>query len=287
MNYLVYPFKIMRLTQSYTDGNHAPHSNGNPKDRPLDEAGTGTGRDWFYCPCDEVKIVKLYGNANTGYHVWLEPTKKVVLANGKTDYVTIMAVHLDYDDYSKLKVGQKFKRGEKIFREGTSGNSTGNHIHFCVGLGRSSSNKKFWQINNKGVWVLITPKGSLKPENAFFVDGDITTIRNDKNLNFVQLKGSEDMSRGYFKSGDKNEGVLALKQMLILLNEMGIIKQGMDNNEDFGVGTKSAVKQVQKKAGITQDGFAGPETIKACRTLLKNAYADLNEKISKARTILE
>ena len=79
--------------------------------------------------------------------------------------------------------------------------------------------------------------------------------------------GGNDMTRGYFRVGDRNEGVYSYKQQLMLLKKKGIISQGVDNNEIFGAGTKNATKQVQKAAGITVDGLAGPQTIRACYVL--------------------
>ena len=75
------------------------------------------------------------------------------------------------------------------------------------------------------------------------------------------------MTRGYFQVGDRNEGVYAYKQQLMLLKKKGIISQGVDNNEIFGAGTRTATKQVQLAAGITVDGLAGPQTIRACYVL--------------------
>ena len=79
--------------------------------------------------------------------------------------------------------------------------------------------------------------------------------------------GGNDMTRGYFRVGDRNEGVYTYKQMLMLLKKKGIIAQSVDNNEIFGAGTKTATKQVQLAAGITVDGLAGPQTIRACYVL--------------------
>ena len=73
---------------------------------------------------------------------------------------------------------------------------------------------------------------------------------------------------GYLKNGDKSVAVYAYKQLLILLKKAGIITQGVDNNNIFGSGTKIATKQVQKAAGIEEDGLAGAKTIRACYVLL-------------------
>ena len=72
----------------------------------------------------------------------------------------------------------------------------------------------------------------------------------------------------YLKEGDRNLAVYAYKQLLALLKKKGIIAQGVDNNEIFGAGTRTATMQVQKAAGITVDGLAGAQTIRACYVLL-------------------
>lgn len=74
--------------------------------------------------------------------------------------------------------------------------------------------------------------------------------------------------KDYLKEGDKNLAVYSYKQLLALLKKKGIIAQGVDNNEIFGAGTRTATKQVQLAAGITVDGLAGPQTIRACYVLL-------------------
>ena len=73
---------------------------------------------------------------------------------------------------------------------------------------------------------------------------------------------------GYLKEGDKSVAVYAYKQLLIALKTKKIISQGVDDNNIFGAGTTTATKQVQKAVGITVDGLAGAQTLKACRVLL-------------------
>ena len=76
------------------------------------------------------------------------------------------------------------------------------------------------------------------------------------------------MTRGYFKEGEKNEGVYAYKQLLISLKRAGVISQNVDDNNIFGSGTTEATKQVQRAVGIEVDGLAGARTIRACYVLL-------------------
>ena len=52
----------MSITQNYSDNfSHKPNSTGKPiYDYPIDENCGSTGRDYFYCPCDEVEIKRIY-----------------------------------------------------------------------------------------------------------------------------------------------------------------------------------------------------------------------------------
>jgi len=185
-NYLIYPFKVMRITQTYLGRtSHYPHTQGTKRDYPLDEGGQDTGRDWMYCPCDEVVIKRIYGVGNRGVNtIWLESTTPVLFANTTTDYMTMLATHANDDDLRKLHEGQKFKMGDKICREGTDG-ASGNHIHLSVGKGKMKGNG--WTQNSKGKYVLTTTNGTMKPENAFWIDPYFTKIISSGGLTFRKL----------------------------------------------------------------------------------------------------
>lgn len=72
-----------------------------------------------------------------------------------------------------------------------------------------------------------------------------------------------------FKKGDKSNGVLALKQLLILAKKKKIVTASMKNNNEFGGGTKKAVNQVLSKLGYKQNGIAGEKFIKKLGEKLK------------------
>lgn len=185
-NYLTYPTKVMRITQTYLGStSHYPHTTGTPKDYPIDEACSDAGREWFYCPCDEIKVIRIYGVGNGGTNtIWLQSTSKVDFADSTTDYFTVQITHPDDDDLSRLSVGQKFKRGEKICREGTDG-ANGNHLHMSGGKGTITGNG--WVLNSNNKWVLSTTNGAFKPEKLFFVDRSFTKIDDANGLVFKDL----------------------------------------------------------------------------------------------------
>ena len=190
-NYLIYPFEKMRITQTYLGTtSHKPHTIGNPKDYPLDEGGKDSGRDAFYCPCDELEVVKSYGVGFRGTNTfWVQSTSPVNCGDGTIDYICGQITHPNDSDFKNIKVGKKYKRKELICYEGTDG-ASGNHIHFSFGKGKIAG--KGWKQNSRGKWVLTTTRGNgCKPEKLFFIDPNFTKIINSKGLNFKTLPKEE------------------------------------------------------------------------------------------------
>ncbi len=185
-NYLIYPCKTLRITQSYTGTtSHLPHTTGNPKDYPIDEGCSDTGRDWCYCPCDKMKVKRIYGVGTGGTNtIWLESTSKVVFADGTSDYFTMLVTHPDDADLKKIKVGQIFTRKDKICREGKDG-ATAYHLHISAGKGKYKGNG--WVKNSNGKYVLTTKKGACKPEKLFYIDPEFTKVVANKGLTFKTL----------------------------------------------------------------------------------------------------
>ena len=189
-NYLIFPMKVMGITQTY-DGktSHYVSSHGSPADYPIDIAGADTGRSPFYCPCDEMKVVKIAGDVTGANHAngaWLVSTSEVDFADGTRDFVTVKFVHMNNSDFGKngIYVGRKYKRGELIGYEGTS-HASGNHIHMSAGKGKMKGSG--WTKNSKGSWVITTTNGTAKPETLFFVDPEFTDIKNAKGLIFKEV----------------------------------------------------------------------------------------------------
>ncbi len=185
-NYLIYPCKTMRITQTYTGTtSHFPHTTGAPKDYPVDEGCSDTGRDYIFCPCDGMKIRRIYGVGTGGTNtLWLESTEKVLFADGTKDYCTLLITHPDDADLKKIRVGQIFSRKQKICREGKDGASA-YHFHISAGKGKFKGNG--WVKNSKGKYVLTTTKGADRPESLFFLDKSFTEVINDRGLDFSFL----------------------------------------------------------------------------------------------------
>ena len=185
-NYLIYPCKTMRITQDYKGTtSHLPYSSGTPCDFPIDEGCSDTGRDYIYCPCDKMKVRRIYGTGEKATNaLWLESMSKVYFADGTQNFFTMLIIHPDDDDLNKIRKGQIFRRKEKICREGKDG-ATAYHFHISAGKGRMKN--KGWIKNSMGKYVLTTSVKTDKPENLFYIDSSFTKIKDSKELLFKPL----------------------------------------------------------------------------------------------------
>lgn len=258
-NYLIYPTKIMSITQNYADNfSHKPNSDGKPiYDYPIDENCGSTGRDYFYCPCDEVEIKRIYGVGSSGANtIWLQSTSKVVFADNTEDYCTILVTHPNDDTLKPLKVGQTFKRKEKMFLEGKDGNATGNHFHISVAKGKFVPTG--WKKNNLGAWC-ITGK-PIKPEEAFFIDREFTTIKKTAGLKFKDMPKIE-----VPKPVEKDSKVTQIEVIVDKLrarttpkiasdNIIGFVEKGYYNILSIDTDAKYDWYEVEKDKWIADDG---------------------------------
>lgn len=186
MNYATYPLKNMRITQNYNGTtSHKPHTTGNYKDYPIDDGGKNTSKEGVYCPCDEIRIVRLYGAGNRGVNtIFFESTSKCSFPDGTEDYLCGLITHSNDADLAKLQVGQRIKRGKLICNEGTDG-GVGMHTHLSFGKGKLLGNG--WRENSKGKYVLHCTGGAFKPEKLLFVDKSFTKVISAKELIFKAL----------------------------------------------------------------------------------------------------
>ncbi len=240
-NYLIYPCTTMRITQTYKGKtSHLPHTTGAPSDYPVDEGCKDSGRDYFYCPCDKMKIRRIYGVGTKGINtIWLESTSKVTFADGTSDYCTLLLTHPDDSDLKKLSVGQTFTRKEKICREGKDG-ATAYHFHISAGKGRFSGNG--WISNSRKKYVLTVTGKTMPPEKLFFIDRAFTNVVSSAGLKF------KDLPAGYEKgSYTVNTAVLNIRK--------GPGTQ-YDKKGVYLKGKKVTVKSVQDNWGKTaQDSW--------------------------------
>ena len=90
-----------------------------------------------------------------------------------------------------------------------------------------------------------------------------------KNSGYNNWTGAKVLDNKGFEKGDETYGVFALKELILIAKKLGIITQGVDENNAFGDGTEAAVNQVLKRGGYAQNGIAGYGLIKYLADLIK------------------
>lgn len=99
----------------------------------------------------------------------------------------------------------------------------------------------------------------------------------------LHTKESEEEKMNNFTKGDKSDGVLAYKSMLIQAETLGLITQKVNPDNIFGEGTLKATKQVQTKYKLVVDGIAGIKTITALNKTLTDEIKKLADKVKEVQ----
>jgi hypothetical protein len=144
--------------------------------------------------------------------------------NIQVDSSTIM-VYYHLKEKSALKVGAAVKKGQTIGYMGSTGNSTGAHLH--------------WGIKKDGKWIDPEP----------YLDKDYPV----KTQSYVSVKLPA------LKKGAKGE---AVKAMQILLEGNGF-PCGKGATGNFGSGTEKALNKYKKANGLDPNGVCDEETWKS------------------------
>jgi peptidoglycan hydrolase-like protein with peptidoglycan-binding domain len=101
--------------------------------------------------------------------------------------------------------------------------------------------------------------------------------------NYPDVKTESEETEMNFRKGDKSDGVMAYKSMLITAKELGLITQSVNPDNVFGDGTLKATKQVQEKYKLEVDGIAGIKTITALNKALANEVKALTDRVEDVK----
>ena len=246
--YAIYPFEEMKITQRHDEGNHLPHwfPDANVSDKPWDEACKDSGRSYF-CPQNDYVIEEILGlGSSITNSVRLKTVNKVYIPyQTEPTYLEITLTHMEEEDIRKLKVGQILKKGSKPFREGKDG-ADAYHFHCTANIGKYYDFKK----NTNGKWCYVYEK-SLLPDEAFYIDTNITTIYNARGYRFQEVPTQFLPDRGWFTKGDSGENVEKI------CNWYADKVKG----NYYGDYLEACVKVFQKQNGLEEDGNIGPITL--------------------------
>ena len=186
--------------------------------------------------------------------------------NGK-NYTTLYA-HLK-DGSIKVKAGQKVEAGTVLGIMGTTGMSTGVHLHWEMWMGKTHG----WTADGKGFVNAVKFFDALIKQEAELVAGPVATpadapvapapVHEAKKAAAPVAKPAVAVKAaapakpkliGELKKGSKGDTVAYLQTKLKVVG---------DTAGTFGENTHKAVIALQKKKSLKADGIVGPLTWKA------------------------
>lgn len=129
----------------------------------------------YYAPCSCTCVATT--DSSTHNRVW-QSTRAVHLADGTMGFVTFEVAH---DDFPPYNVGATVSQGTLIGRTGTSGQVTGDHVHFQCARGPYAGWEQVPPNNN---WQLVH---EMHIYDACYVND--TTIINGYNYNWRTYDG--------------------------------------------------------------------------------------------------
>lgn len=177
---MLFPMQYLNITQGDDVGTHRGTY-------AIDNAGIDSGIDPVFAPVTMKHVAR--DSARNGNAAFFESTNKVLLADGTTNYITMMFIH--DNDISDYKVGQIFAQGAEFGDEGTAGQATGNHCHMEFAKGKFT---RMYDQNAYGVYHL--PNNMPVEKACYFNDTIIKVGVGD----FKYYKGED--------GGDKPDQIL-------------------------------------------------------------------------------
>lgn len=202
------------------------------KSRPTHSGIDIIGKDYacdFIVAIADGKVTKVDYDSSRGY--WVE-----ILHNSGLSSV-----------YYHMKAGSivvkqkaEIKKGDKIGYMGTTGHSTGNHLHFGVYEGGTNIDPLPYLEGTKSL------DGKIVSKKAY--SGTFPTLP----------------KRGYFQKGDKGVQVGNLQ---LFLNWYG--NYGLEVDKSLGEKTKSAIEKFEKSENLKVDGLFGSACLTKAKSIKK------------------
>jgi len=205
-----------------------PISGANQKHRGIDYGGTF---DVLSAGDGVVHKISYNGNKRTG-------GGHVVIIKHAND---CFSVYYHGAHRTRLNVGDRVRAGQIVYRSGSTGASTGPHLHFEVRIGRN------------GQWGTDTDPGSYFSANSAPTNSH-NTVRVTGRLDKGTWKAWQEELRDYGYHGII-DGIPGPMTTRAIQKWAGVPESGI-----MGPSTRRAV---QRKLGVKPDGIWGPITISA------------------------
>ena len=167
----LFPMDYMYVTQLWGSGTYS-HCCG----KPCDWASPNNSPYPVYAPFTGHIVARGQGTGNTLFYSSDNPVRT---PSGDM-YVTVQMTHAIY---GSIPTKSHFTQGELMYKTGTQGNVTGDHLHLDQCPGQNKTWTAYGVTCNGGNYCYALP-GSMAPNEIFFIDGR-ETMAYLGGLNFI------------------------------------------------------------------------------------------------------
>lgn len=168
MEFLLFPKNSYYLTQGYGLNSYSHKGR-----KAIDVSAAGGGYKEIYAPFTGY-VAKVFVSSIYAYTIWLVSSEKVLCADNKWHYAVMQLTHPE--GISKYKVGDRFKQGDYLFNDGSTGQATGPHVDIEIAIyDRKEDIKVGFVLSSYGTYTLIN---AVEP-TYYLVLKDSTIVLND------------------------------------------------------------------------------------------------------------
>ena len=194
MEYFLFPKKTYFLTQGYGNGSYSHIY------RKALDVSSVNGSKAIYAPFSGTIRRKYVSNPRIAYTCWFVSDNKVICADGKQRYAVMMMTHPN--KIKDISVGQKYKQGEYMFDDGTTGGVAA-HLDFEIAVyDKKEDIVVDWYEVPDGAYALYNAKD---PTKYIVLDNNVQVINAyyapiNKSYPFKYVR-EVDLNNDYFQSG--------------------------------------------------------------------------------------
>jgi GH25 family lysozyme M1 (1,4-beta-N-acetylmuramidase) len=240
-------------------------------------AGLGVGAYWYSYASSEddakaeaAACIEVIKGKKFSYPIYFDLEEKTQFAKGKTFCTSIINAFCTKLENEGYFAGLYMSRSP--LQQYVSSETASRYALWIAEYNSKcgySGDYGMWQYTSSGTVSGIS--GSVDCDYCYT---DYPTLIKSAGLNgYTKTSASAKvLDESGFKSGDKSDGVLAYKCLLLLAAKAGIITAKLDENGSFGDGTEKATNALLKKLGYSENSVAGS-------ALIKKLYKLISDKI--------
>lgn len=166
MEFLLFPKNSYYLTQGYGANSYSHKGR-----KAIDVSAAGGGYKEIFAPFSGY-VAKVFINQKDAYTIWLVSDEKVLCADNKLRYAVMQLTHPE--GIANYKAGDRFRQGDYLFNDGSTGQATGAHVDIEVAVYEKEEDIKVgFVLSSYGTYTLT---GAIDPVKVLVLKDDAIVL---------------------------------------------------------------------------------------------------------------